>query len=488
MYEAAEKAADEIAGPASGGVRLDEIGVSGLSRFGGYVYEEFLPILRWPQAAKIYKEMSSNDPTIGGVLFAVEQLIRKTSWRVEAKGSSSVDLKAKDFLESCLEDMSTTWTDTITEVLTMIPFGHAWHEIVYKIRGGDTRDPHRRSQHNDGLFGWRRLPGRAQETLAEWKFDDDGGIAGAYQEAPPNYRRVLIPIDKSLMFRTKVTRNNPEGYSALRNAYRPWFFKTRIEILEGIGIERDLAGLPVLKPPEGVDIWNEHDVDAVAIRSRAERLVRNIRRDHNEGVVLPFGWELVLLSTGSQRQFDTSAVLNRYDQRIAVTMLADMVLLGADKVGSFALADVKKSIFAAALEAWLDSITDVFNRYGIPRLFELNRGAFPGLGKIPKLIHGEVETPSLTELARLIQAMSGAGFQLSSDRNLEDHLRETASLPRKAPGLDAAAASSGTADPAGTGDVDPAAEAEAAAATAAAAEKKPVGDGRLFSGGVERAV
>src|SRR5690606_2491763 len=112
------------------------------------------------------------------------------------------------------------------------------------------------------------------------------------QVAPPSYNKVVIPMSKGLLFRTEIARDNPEGRSLLRNAYRPWYFKKRIEEIEGIGIERDLAGLPVLTPPENVDIWDPENVEAQRLRSRAESLVRNIRRDRSEGIVKPYGWEL----------------------------------------------------------------------------------------------------------------------------------------------------------------------------------------------------
>jgi hypothetical protein len=60
---------------------------------------------------------------------------------------------------------------------------------------------------------------------------------------------VFIPIEKMLLFRTTVQRNNPEGRSMLRTAYRPWRNKKRIEEIEGVGIERDLAGLPMARIP-----------------------------------------------------------------------------------------------------------------------------------------------------------------------------------------------------------------------------------------------
>lgn len=409
-------------------VSFSEVGTRGLFRQGGYVYEEFLSNLRWPQATKIYKEMSSNDPTIGAILYMAEQLIKKATWRVQAGGTEQVDLEAGQFLTECIDDMSSSWADTISEILSMLTYGWSWHEIVYKKRDGDVKDPTHHSKFKDGRIGWRKLAARGQNTLKEWVFDDtDGGILAMIQQPAPDWDFRTIPIKKSLLFRTKVERNNPEGRSLLRNAYRPWYFKKHIEEIEGIGIERDLAGLPVLVPPDGVDIWNPADAQAQLVRNQAEKLVRNVRRDQSEGLVIPFGWDFKLMNSGGSRQFDTNAVLNRYDQRIAITLLSDIVMLGADKVGSFALANVKKSLLSASLEAQLDNVADVINRYGVPRLFSYN--TFQGLTAYPKLVHGEVETPDLKELGEYVSRLSGAGMPLFPDVDLEAYLRQVASMP-----------------------------------------------------------
>lgn len=409
-------------------VDFGEVGRTGLNRFGGIVREEFLKELQGLKGVRAFREMRDNDPLVGAVLFAIEMLIRRSSWRVEPGGKERADTEAAEFLQSCLDDMSVTWADTLTEILSMLTFGWSYHEIVYKRRLGDQRDPTKRSRFDDGKIGWRKLPIRAQETLYEWVFDESGGIQAMKQQAPPDYQLREIPIDKAMLFRTKVEKGNPEGRSVLRNAYRPWYFKKNIEEIEGIGIERDLAGLPVLTPPDNLDIWNPNNATATQYRTQAEDLVRSIRRDEQEGVLKPFGWTLELLSTGGRRQFDTNAIIGRYDQRIAQVVLADVILLGHEKVGSFALADSKTGLFAAGLGAWLDSIAEVFNRHAIPRLFRLNGFA---VKKLPELKHGPVETPDLKELGEYIQRLSGSGVPLFPDDNLENYLRQVAKLPLK---------------------------------------------------------
>lgn len=405
---------------------FDERGQTGLKASGGWVYEEFLPKLQWPRAGDVYQEMSSNDPVITAILLCSRQLIKQVTWDVKPAGLKRADKQAAEFLQSCMNDMSSTWPNVIDEITSYFTYGFSFHEIVYKKRCGANRDPRKNSKYNDNRIGWRKIPGRSQRTLHSWMISDDGGIQGFRQNTDKGL--VEIPIERGLLFRTTSERSNPEGRSFLRGAYRPWYFKKHIEEVEGIGIERDLAGLPVIWTPEGIDLNNKEDPKAVEAKNAALKLVANIRRDRNDGAVMSAGWDIKLLSTGGSRQFDTNAIINRYDQREAITLLADIVMLGADKVGSFALAKVKQSLLATALDAQLDDIKNIFNRYAIPRLFALN--SFPGISGLPELTCSSVVAPDLNELGNYIKALSGSKMPLFPDVDLENYLRVAAKLPK----------------------------------------------------------
>jgi hypothetical protein len=407
----------------------NELGTTGLRRTGnrGLITEEFLTQLTGERGRRLLREMRDNDPVVGAILWAVESLIRNVTWTVEGVGGEDKDKKAVEFVESCMSDMSHTWEDFIAEVLSMLPFGFSWHEVVYKRRSGQKNDPSQNSRYNDGLIGWRKLPIRAQESLYEWVFDEEGGVQAFVQQTQPDYRLVEIPINRSLLFRTGVHKGNPEGRSILRNAFRPWILKKRIEEIEGIGIERDLAGLPVIYRTG--EIAQQYDAEL-------EKIVKNIRRDEQEGVLLPLAFDengnqlirLELLSSAGSRQFDLTKTIDRYDRRIAVTVLADFILMGQSAVGSFALASSKTELFATSLGAILKSIAGVLNRHALPRLFILNN--MP-LDTLPTIVPGDLETPDLEELGRYITALAGSGAMLFPDEELENHLRTVAHLPPK---------------------------------------------------------
>lgn len=413
---------------------LKELGRLGQKRYGGFFYEEFLRELQGRKGMAVYQEMSENDSTIGAMLFSIEMLIRQVVWDVQAGGDKPIDEEAREFILDAMDDMSETWSDTISEILSFLTYGWSAHEIVYKRRCGKNKDPRLNSKYNDGLIGWQKLPIRSQDTLYEWLYDDNDNIKGIVQNPPPDFGLITIPIEKLLLFKTKNRKGNPEGRSILRNAYRDWYFKRRIQEIEGIGIERDLAGFPVITAPDST-IWDDNDENAAALRATAEAIVQNIRRDSLEGLVLPAGWELNLVSTGGKRQFDTGAIIERYDNRIAMTCMADFILLGHQNVGSFALSSDKTKMFSMAIGSYLDAICEVFNNKAIPALIDMNAEHFSGITDYPTLTHGDIEDANLDKLGDFITKMVSCGA-LTPDEDIEAFVREAAGMPERIKGLD----------------------------------------------------
>lgn len=420
---------------------LTELGSTGLKRTSGTVFEEFLTQLRGTRGAKVYREMSDNDPVIGSFLYAIEKIITRIEWRFDpfTDDSSDGEPKPEDvevaaFFESCINDMSDSWDSNLSQILSMVPYGWSYHEIVYKRRvGPEEKDPTKRSKYTDGKIGWRRWAPRAQETLFDWEFQDDGGIAGMRQMDPYTQKGLVpIPIEKALLFRTTNSKNNPEGRSLLRNAYRPWYFKRRIEEIEAIGVERDLAGLPVaFVPPDYLSATAT--ADQLSVLAVVQEIVAGIKRNENEGVIFPQVYDeaghklfdLVLLSSGGTRQFDTDKIVTRYDQRIAMSVLSDFILLGHERVGSFSLGATKMDLFTMSIDSIAKTIADTVNAHAVPRLMRLN-----GMDatRPPRLSYSEVANVDLAELSDFVSKMATAGV-IAPDPGMEDYLREVAGLP-----------------------------------------------------------
>jgi hypothetical protein len=418
---------------AAGGVPIGaELGRSGLRHWGGFVFEEWLNELQQGrQAAEVYRDMMDSDAIVGAIMYAVEMLIRRVSWWFEPADGSSQAKQGAEWMDEVLNDMRWSWPDTLSEIISFLGYGYSYEEIVYKRRAGESRDRLISSKFDDGTIGVAKLALRSQDSLWKWVFEENDEIAGMIQNPPPDYLLRYIPLEKALHFRTRIFKNNPEGHSILRSAYGAWYFAKNMRSIEGIGVERDLAGLPMLTPPEGVDIWNQNDPSMAGVRQQASALVSSIRRDEQEGVILPNGWELTLLSTAGNRQFDVGKIITRYETRIATSVLADLVMLGQDKVGSYALAVTKKDLFASSLGAFLDIITSQFQTELMPRLWKLN--AFKG--PMPKMQHGAVETVDLDTLGNYIMRLGQSGAPIDWEAVLP-WASEQAGMPKPRPGHD----------------------------------------------------
>lgn len=748
---------------------LTERGMTGLRTSAGQVAEEFLTELQGQRGIKVYGQMKDNDPTIGSILFAIDQSMRQVEWTVEPNQDKESMDRAEDdaqFLQECMDDLSHTWQDFVSEIMTMIPFGFSLFETVYKKREG--ADGKVRSNYDDGKIGWRKFATRSQDSIDHWEFDeDDGGVNAVVQKPPPSYKDIRIPIEKLLLFRTTTVKNNPEGRaldpatliptpdgwrtmgdlctgdkvfdeqgriryvtatadwddrpryrmtfsdgtviiadaehqwvttkvwersqgkdakvrttteiaasvkdangvsnhgvawagaldyptqnllidpyvlglwlgdgttlsasiaahaddvdeevalieaagyatkvteqsdngaaikvygglqrslrelgvlgdkhvpssylrsnvadrhallaglmdsdgtvdrdgrceftntniglvdavaelvrslgmsakvslrkrangvdhmqdsycvkftpevpvfrlsrkvarckpvrarkqhyitsveriedgptkcievdsqshlflagagmipthnSVLRNAYRPWYYKSKIEEIEATGIERDLAGLPVAYVDAAI-LREDASDDDKAVLAAVKDIVANIKRDREEGVVWPTVYDangnllykLELLSSGGSRSFDTTGIIDRYDKRIAMSVLADFIMLGSNAVGSFALASSKTNMFAQALGAWLQVVEGVFNTYAVPRLFAINGMDATNL---PQIKHGDIESLDLAELGAYLSQLAANGMPLFPNAALEEHLLDLAGLPQPTP-------------------------------------------------------
>jgi hypothetical protein len=405
-----------------------ELGDTGLARSGGVVREEFLRELHGTKGARTYREMADNDAICGSMIQLVETKLRGCSYSVQPADDTPAAAEVADFVSGCLDDMSHSWDDHLAEVVELATYGWSFHEVVYKLRRGDRADVP--SAFNDGRLGWRKLPVRAQETLHCWEFDDAGGVQAMQQRVdgriiPP------IPIDKAILYRTTRRRNNPEGRSVLRRAYRSWWFRKRLEEVEAIGSERDLTGIPKMRVPARV--MGAASSEDAAAKASWEAIGEGLRVDETAYVMIPSErdqhghpmYDVELMSSPGNKTTDLSGQIERWARYAAMAVLADVILLGHEKVGSYALAATKVDMFDAGLQSVADGIAGTFTNYAVKRLVALN-GWRPEL--CPNLVAGQVGHLTLTEIAEYAEKLARGGLLLP-DPELERFLRSKAGMP-----------------------------------------------------------
>ena len=411
---------------------LLQASASGPTRFGGIIQQEFLQELRWPDAYKVYDEMRKNSAAIGGFIRAIESAFRAVTWHAIPFDDMIEDKLKAAYLEQNLNDMSRSWSDVMSDILTMIPFGFAPMEMVFKFRRGRGEDPP--SKFSDGQVGLKDLILIPQDTIMEWVYDEPDNpstLLGLKQmdllSQVGGGGIIEIPKKKFLNFRVRAERDNPEGESVLRQAYRSYYFQTNLEVVEAISLERTGAGIPLMKLPK--ESTTKAKLGDRSDEAKAQNIVKALRADEQGGVVIPDSWDLTLLHAQGLRPelFDLS--IKRHRANLLISVLAAFLEMGTARVGSFATSKVGRSFFEAAFDGWTSAVESPFNDKLVPLLFELNGWE---TDRLPKLTHSALAGEDHEEIMKAIVELAKEGMLDKTDPSLRQHITSLLRIPEGA--------------------------------------------------------
>ncbi len=381
------------------------MGVKGLANLAGRIQEEYLVSLKdWKKWSKIILEMQ-DDVVIGTLLEAIKFPLLQSEFIVEAASAEDVDQEAKEFLEENMYKMvDQTWRAFIYEALEAIDFGFSVGEIVLEKR-------------EDGRLWLKNIEPRGQETLYRWIFDEDDHATHFQQKDFFGSQMYFVPLQKCVHIRFRSRKGNPQGKSFMRSIYRPWYFAKNLENFEGIGIERDVGGMPMATlPEEPLESGELTDLQAV---------LKGIRADEEAALIVPFGVEIKPYGSSS-KMYDIGAVIARKQKEMLMRGFAQFLTLGMDKVGTQALVKGSQDFFTLNLQAVQEFIVEALNQQLVPFLFRFNE--FPGITDLPKIIWSD---PGKVDIKAVIDyynsaTSSGAVTPIPED---EEFLRGIADLP-----------------------------------------------------------
>jgi len=418
------------------------LGVAGQNvHNGNFRADEFLRELKGREAVKKFREMRDNDSTIGAVMFSIEQMLRDVEINVEAADDSEAAQKEKEFVESILEDMEHTLDDHIAEALSFLSYGFSWFEVVYKRREGLGQNPKKKSKHSDGRMGVRKLACRSPWTIDRFDVEHKtGDILGIYQSTGYGTGKNYIPSRKSVYYRTTTINGDPSGRSILRNAYTSYQYLNNMQSIEAVGVERELAGIPVARVPAEY-LSPDATEGQIAFRNELQSILRDVKFNDQGYIILPSdtypdkdgaptGERLVdveLMSSSGTRNIDIDPIIRRYKDSIADSVCASVIFLGSKGGGSYALSKSSTDLFLRGLESFITQVVDVLNKQLIEPLWELN-SLNPDM--MPKLVAGDVAPHDLKELGAYLRNLNGANINLADQPEIVDALLHNAELPK----------------------------------------------------------
>lgn len=411
----------------------ERIGTSGLNAFSGYVAEAYTPRLQWPGAYKIYNDMRRRTATLAAWMNAVRLLAMNSGpWLFKPASDARGDQLAAEFGNTVIEDMGGEWRQTVGDALNGLPFGWNVQEVVYgkRQRGWrDARGAEWQTRYNDGAIGWRAIEQRAQGTFFRWEFaDEDGALLGMWQQDTP-HPSVMIPIERMIHYTPIRDGSNPEGLCMLEPSYEPYYIRQNLLVVMGIGFERALIGFPVFETES-----TPTDGDNAKIKGAVSQMLASMEKSY---LLMPPGVKMHLESVAGTNSVEILSAINYCDVLMLRTALADFMALGAGgDTGSYALGTDKSTLFIMAVNGVLNAYADTINAGAARRLFDLNRGRFPGMTYYPKLEPPVIHKPTeLSVLAQFVNAIA-AHIPLDGDDIVSIRSRSDGVLaPRKAEDL-----------------------------------------------------
>jgi hypothetical protein len=378
-----------------------ELGTAVPSPFSSWARQEYNSELMGLAGLEKYDRMRRGDGTVRGTLRLVKTPVLSARWFMEPASDSVIDQNKAKFAWCCLtEYMSVSWPQTLTELLLMLDFGYYMFEKVWDIRtiGGADRAV------------WKKLAPRHPMDVLQWNFDGNGGPSSVEMINPDTLdpTPIIIPIDKLIVFSFDKEGGNIEGLSILRSAYKHWYYKDKLYMIDAIQKERHGIGIPVIKLPMG---FSSND------KLQADQLGRNLRTNERAHVVLPPNWELLFAKLEGQ-PVDAMTSIDHHDKQIQKNVLVAFMDGNAK--------EEDQTMFLKATRFIADIVADTFNLYAIPQLIDFN---FARGDKYPKLRARRIgEQADWRTLSFAIRNLIGAGVIRPDDR-LEDSLRKEMDLP-----------------------------------------------------------
>jgi hypothetical protein len=389
--------------------------------------DETTPELWWPQSISVYDQMRRSDSQVASVLRAVTLPVRRTPWRIDPNGARDevVEFVADDLGLPIVGASERTaprskdrfsWPEHLRHALLMLPFGHVFFEMIYRVDNGGER------------AHLRKLGPRLPKTIEKIDVAEDGGLISITQYWTQTDRRPQpIPVNRLVAYVHEREGGNWLGQSILRSAYKNFLLKERLLRVQAQTIERNGMGIPLYKDAEGA-------TDAAHAAGLA--MAKAWRSGEAAGSAIPFGSDLTLVGVSGTLP-DADPVVRYHDEAIARAVLAHFLNLGT-QTGSWALGTTFADFFTMSLQTLAEQIADTATQHIVEDIIDVNWGPEE---PAPKIVFDEIGSRQQATAQSLV-ALFGAGA-LTPDQRLEESLRQQYGLPPKEQPADA----TGTAAP-----------------------------------------
>lgn len=320
----------------------------------------------------VYERLRLTDPAVAKGLEMVTGPIRSAEVEVEPGGEDEKSIAIAEFVRDNFQSwLEPTWQEFADQVIkTKLTFGFSLHEEVW-----DTR-PDKRVPGGTAVY-LRKMAQRLPSSLTynAWH-EEDGELVGIRQLGfvKGSFVNVELPASKTFLVSWNRGGNNYVGYSALRSIYR--VSETRSEILRilGIGVQREMLGVPV------GNVDKDAELDEPRLKD-LQKTLENLTAHENAAIVGLPGVDIGWLYSPVANKGHAIELYEKLGLVILQTLFAEQSHLGTSGTGSRAVgeihvdaaADFIKGV-AANFEAQLNGVGSRVYTGPVRKLVDFNFG------------------------------------------------------------------------------------------------------------------
>lgn len=384
---------------------------------GGFISgEEYNRNLIGRNALNNYDIMGRSDATVHAALQVCKNPIVAAHWSFKPASQDPVDIEAADFLNREFFHRALDFYATMEEGLTCLDFGHAVDEICYEPTTFN------------GQFKWglQKLASRKQNSILSWQTSDE----------KPGIRQLLpfgpvkdIPMAKLVVFTNEKRGENYEGISMLRFAYKHWYLKDKIELVNAVALERMALGIPIIRKGQGPNGATNLSVDPNALQSLKDAL-RQLRANEESYLEEPVGVLVEMMDMKGHTTKDVLPTMQYEDTQIMLSVLAQFLGLGVNgNSGARALSQDHSKLFLRSLEAVARVMQRGFQSVA-QRLIDLNYSNLPN--GYPLLTFDNLDDDDVAIISTALAAMVNANV-ITPGLEVENRGRTLVNIPEISP-------------------------------------------------------
>lgn len=318
---------------------------------------------------ELFEEMRQSDDAVFTAVEARRQEINSANWLL-AGDSQSKSTEVLDFVEDNLYPQLERLLRLLTGALS---YGFGALEPVYEWSDAPfvtqiTRGKIQRAAKTSGRRIYlRKLAHIRPTTVQSFRIKVTGELESIYQHTfnGTMFLPTDIPAAKLLLWVYDQQGDDYWGVPPARHCYKAWKFKSQIERLNLMHLDKFGVGTPVVEEGEG---WTEPE------RTRMAGFVNAWRSGTSNFILHPSGGKITIIGDEGKSTMAALEWVKYYNIQIAKTYLTQGTELGSTQTGARALGEVFFEQLGGIVQADCEDLASLINNLLIVPLVQWNFG------------------------------------------------------------------------------------------------------------------